>query len=198
MPGAWILRVAKDGLGVSALDQLSLLKDQDPVGHFAGKLHLVGDDELSHSLVIELAHDRQNLPNQTRIERRSRLVIEHDARSHGESPGNGGALLLPARQLAGMGMEPISQPNLREQGPRPVEGLAAADLTNDARSEGDILENRQMGKEVEPLKDEANLPSQLAELAMEGLGREAHFRGDPNLSNPDGALIEGLQAIEAA
>ena len=190
--------MAKDGFWISTLDQLSLVKDQDPVGDLPGKLHLVRDDDLGHALVVQLAHDRQDLANQTWIESRGRLIIEHDAGLHGECPCNGGTLLLAAGQPSRRIVELVPQSNFFEEGSRAVLGFALGHPSYDPWRKGDILEDRQVRKEVEPLKDEADLSPQLAELAMEHFGREPRFRRDPNLSHLDAALIEWLQAIETA
>jgi len=51
----------------------------------------------------EAPHDLQDFADEFGIERGGRLVEQHQARLHGERPRDGDALLLAARQMAGIG-----------------------------------------------------------------------------------------------
>ena len=72
------------------------MHENDLVCHVAGKTHLMGDDDLCHAFTVEIAHDLENLVNQTRIERGRRLIVKHHPGRHGQSTGDCRALLLPA------------------------------------------------------------------------------------------------------
>jgi hypothetical protein len=71
-------------------------------GYLAGKGHFVRDDEHGHVLVGQLAHAAQHLAGELGVERRGRLVEEHDVGFHGQRTGDGDALLLPARKARGI------------------------------------------------------------------------------------------------
>ena len=48
------------------------------VGHMAGKIHLMGDDQHRAALPRKLAHNDQHLAGQLRVKRRGRLVKIED------------------------------------------------------------------------------------------------------------------------
>ena len=60
----------------------------------------------------QFSNDREDLADQLRVERARDFVEEHDLRPHRKGLGNGNALLLPTRQLGGIGVELAAQPNL--------------------------------------------------------------------------------------
>ena len=65
----------------------------------AREAHLVGDDEHRHARPGQLAHDLEHLVDHLGVERRGRLVEQHDLRLHGQRAGDRHALLLTAGQL---------------------------------------------------------------------------------------------------
>src|SRR5438132_442327 len=62
----------------------------------------------------ELLHDRQHLAHELRIQRRGRLVEQHDLGVHDQRPRDRDALLLAARKLAGVEVAPSGKPNTVE------------------------------------------------------------------------------------
>ncbi|MNF10560.1 hypothetical protein D3C80_2115390 [compost metagenome] len=58
----------------------------------------MGHDQHGHVFLRELFHDLIDFLDQFWIERRSRLVEQHDFRLHRQCTGNSHALFLPARQ----------------------------------------------------------------------------------------------------
>src|SRR3954447_18880283 len=88
------------------LDDLARIEEAHPVGDLAGKSHLMGDDDHGEAMLMgQIADDGEDLADQLRVERARDLVEEHDLRPHGKGPGNGDALLLPTRELDGIGLE---------------------------------------------------------------------------------------------
>ena len=86
--------------GVPCFAHLALVEEADPVGNLPGKAHFVRDHQ--HGQVVlfgQLADDVEHLADQFRIERRGRLVEQHDPRPHGERAGDADALLLAAGKL---------------------------------------------------------------------------------------------------
>ena len=86
--------------GVPVYD-LTGLHEDNPVGDLASEAHFVGDDHHGHAAEGQFLHDVEYLFDHFRIERRGRLVEEHDPRFHGEGAGDGYTLLLSARELTG-------------------------------------------------------------------------------------------------
>jgi hypothetical protein len=95
---------------LSFLDDPAFVHENDPVGDVGGKAHLVRHHDHRHPFGRHLANGGKHLADKFGIERRSRLVEQHDARLDRERPGNRHALLLAAGQLPrilfGEGVEP--------------------------------------------------------------------------------------------
>src|SRR5258708_38345850 len=82
--GARHQRRLEDLLRRPLLDDAALVEDDDPVGDALGEIHLVGDHHHGHALVGQRLHHRQHLADGLGIERRGRLVEQHDVGLHGE------------------------------------------------------------------------------------------------------------------
>jgi hypothetical protein len=108
------------------------------------------------------AHDAQHLADQFRIERRGRLVEQHDLRVHGERTGDRGALLLTAREMArGSGRA------CRRCRPWPAAPAASAiaafrlrPLLHMDRRLDDVFEHRHVGPEIEALEHHGDIRAQ--------------------------------------
>src|SRR5215472_8313371 len=90
--------------GGRVLDHAALVHEDDAVGHRPREAHLVGDHEHGHALPGERRHYVEYLADHLGVEGRGRLVEEHDLGPHGEGTGYGHTLLLPARELRGIGL----------------------------------------------------------------------------------------------
>ena len=84
------------------------------------------------------------------------LVKEHDAGLHGQGPGNGHALLLSARQLAGVLARTGQDSHPVEQPAGPLLGLLPARLQHVNGGQGDVLKGGHMRVELEVLEDHAD------------------------------------------
>src|SRR5918999_2545769 len=91
------LRRGEELRGRRLLDDPAVVDEDDPVADLAREPHLVGHDGHRHAVAREVAHDVEHLPDHLRVQRRSRLVEEHELRLHGERPRDRDALLLAAR-----------------------------------------------------------------------------------------------------
>ena len=93
-----MLGIAEELSRRGVLEHHALVHKDHAVGHRAGKSHLVRDDDHGHAVGGELAHDLEHLAHDLGVERRGRLVEQHDLRVHAQSAGDGHALLLAAGQ----------------------------------------------------------------------------------------------------
>ena len=76
-----------------------LVHEHDRVGDLAGEPHLVGDHDHRHPVSRERAHHVEHVADELGVERRGRLVEQHQLRLHRQRPRDRDPLLLPARQL---------------------------------------------------------------------------------------------------
>ena len=113
---SWIVpaETLSDRLGPQ-LDELPLFHAQYPV-HATGEVHVVGGDEGRDARALdqpdELAED---VLRGRRVKVAGRLVGEEEAWRVGERARNRRALLLAARKLGGTMLEPLGEPESREQ-----------------------------------------------------------------------------------
>src|SRR5690349_10489258 len=114
----------------------------------------------------QFADDLQHLADEFGVERRGRLIEQHELRLHGEDAGDGDPLLLAARQALGIFGKLVTKPHLLEQTPAAVVRFLGALAEDLARRDRDILQRRQMREEIEALEDEADLAALLGELAV--------------------------------
>ena len=94
-----------------------------PVGDAAREIHLVGHHDHGHAFVGERLHHAQHLADGLGVERRGRLVEQHELRLHGERAGDRDALLLAARELRRVLRGIFGEADLGEQRARPGLGL---------------------------------------------------------------------------
>src|SRR5690606_17445097 len=93
------LRVGEELVGGVLLDDLPVRHEHDPVGGPAGETHLVRDDHHRHPVASQPDHDVEHLLHHLGVQRGGRLVEQEQLRIHGQSPGDGDALLLAAGEL---------------------------------------------------------------------------------------------------
>ena len=105
------------------LDHPAAVEHDDAVADPAGEVHLVRHHDHGHALVGQRLHDAQHLAHRLRIERRGRLVEQHQLRRHRERAGDRDPLLLAAGELRRMlvgvvGEADLAQQLLRQHAPR--------------------------------------------------------------------------------
>ncbi len=85
----------------ASLHDLAVGHKHDAVGHAAGEVHLVRDDDHRHALLGQADHDLEHLVNHLGVKGARGLVKKHGLGLHGKRAGDGYALLLAARELCG-------------------------------------------------------------------------------------------------
>src|ERR1700761_6551925 len=73
-------RFAEKLLGPIDLDDLALIHEDELIGGKAGEAHLMGDAKHGHAAFGQLDHDVEHLLDHLGVERRGRLVEQHDFR----------------------------------------------------------------------------------------------------------------------
>ena len=129
---------------------------------------VVGDDDDRRlQLGIHAPKRRQELRGRGAVKLTGRLVGEQDRRLVGERDGHGDALLLAARELAGMAVPAGSRhaDEIHQQG-RALAALAGIDAVEEHR-QLDVLGRREVTQQValRLLPDEADDPAPIAVLA---------------------------------
>src|SRR5215212_1957174 len=122
--GALALGGAEELLRRGLLDQLAVGHEDHAVGRAAGEAHLVGHHHHRHALACERGHDVEHLVDHLRVERRGRLVEEHQLGLHRQRAGDGGALLLTAGQLRGQLVRLVGDPDPLQQRQGQLLGVA--------------------------------------------------------------------------
>ena len=93
----WILK--KFNRRVS-FDYLTMVHENHHIGDRARETHLVGHANHGHAFPRQIGHDVEHFADHFRIERRGRLIEQHDHGIHAQGARNGDTLLLAAGQLA--------------------------------------------------------------------------------------------------
>ena len=102
--------------GRPAFDHDALVHEDHLVADLAGEAELVGDHHHGHPGLGQGLHDVEHLADELRVERRGRLVEEHELGLHGQRPGDGDPLLLPAGELLRVGVPAVAEPDAVQQG----------------------------------------------------------------------------------
>ena len=132
----------------------------------------MGDHHHGHLFLGQLPDDLQDLAGKLRVERRGGLVEKEDAGIHGQSPGDGHPLLLPAGELARMGALLVAQAHLVQKGPGLFHRLIFVPLEDADLGVGKVLQHRPVGEEIEVLEHQTEIapgPAQLIFPGIEGL-----------------------------
>src|SRR4051794_13546424 len=99
------------------LDHDSAVYEDNLVAHFAGEADLVSYDEHSHAVACQLAHHIEDLGDELRVKRRSRLVEEHQLRIHCQGASDRHPLLLAARELTGVAVRLVANAHPLQEKP---------------------------------------------------------------------------------
>lgn len=94
--GALGLGVVEELVGRAGFHDLAVGHKHDAVGHAAGEVHLVCDDDHRHALLCQTDHDLEHLVDHLGVKSARGLVEEHGLGLHGKRAGDGYALLLAA------------------------------------------------------------------------------------------------------
>ena len=121
-----------------------------------GAARVVGDHDDRRAGVVDLVQEIHDLLRGRRVEVAGRLVGEDQARRDGERPGDGDALLLAARQLRGQMVQARRQPHAADVLLDPPLALGRREAAI-AQRDVDVVEDVEVGDQVEALEDEADL-----------------------------------------
>ena len=183
-----MLRIREQFLRRLVLLDLAVVDEDDAVGHLAGKAHLVGDHQHGDAGVGQLLHQLQYLAHHLRVQGAGGLVEQNHVRVHGQSAGNGNALLLAAGQALGVDVGLVGQTHTGQQ---LVGALGNGFLVLQLEQAGgqfQVLLHGQVGEEVEVLEHHAHL---LAHSVDVGIVHLHPFK-------LDGAGGGDLQPVQAA
>ena len=127
------------------------------VRNLSREAHLMGHAEHGHPLFRELFHRLQHFLDHLRIERRGRLIEQHDLRPHAERASDCDALLLPAgqlpRKLAGL----VRNPDLGQEMHREILRVLLRHAADRHWRYDAVLQDRHVRKQVEALKHHAGV-----------------------------------------
>ena len=124
-----MVRAVEHVVGGADLLDAPEVHHRDAVGEVAHHAHVVGDEDVARLLLgLQVGEQVQDRRLYGDVERARRLVAHHDARVTGERPGDGDALLQPARQLRRLQVEVArGEPQMGGQGLDPVVRRRAGD-----------------------------------------------------------------------
>ncbi len=136
-----------DVVGRAELQHAPIFHDGDAVRHGQGFLLVVGHEhEGDAGLALDAFQLRLHAAPELEVERRERFVEQEKFRRRSESPGQGDALLLAARQLIGPPLGHGVEPNEMQHRGDARRHLGAAPALA-LQPEGHVLLDRQMRKQ---------------------------------------------------
>jgi hypothetical protein len=135
------------------------------VADLLGKAHLVGHAHHRHAFLGQLHHHVQHLAHHLGVERAGGLVEQHHDRVHAQRAGDGHALLLAARELAGELVLVRHQAHAVEhlQAALGVVLVAAQHLDLRQRQ---VLGHAQVREQLEVLEHHAHAAAQLGQVGL--------------------------------
>jgi hypothetical protein len=80
----------------------TLIEEDNMVGHFTGKLHLVRDKDHGHPFASQAAQRPKHFADQLGVQRRHHLIEKHVGGAHRKRTRDPQPLLLPAGQGGGV------------------------------------------------------------------------------------------------
>ncbi len=150
----------------------------------------MGHAEHGHAVFGQADHGVQHFLDHLGVEGRGGLVKQHDLGGHAQRTGNGHALLLAARQLAGVLVGLVRNAHPRQVVHCALLRLGLAQAARAHRRQHAVLHNRQMREQVELLEHHAHfLADGVDGLAVTGQVRAVHG---------DLALLDGFEPVDAA
>ena len=151
----------------------------------------MGHDHHGHALGGELLHHVEHLADHLRVQGAGGLVKEHHVGVHAQGAHNGDALLLTAGELLGIDPGLLQKADAGEELRCLLGRLLPGHLPGLDGSEGEVLHDGQVGKEVELLKDHAHAAADEVDVAP-GVGDVGALK--ENL--PFGGALQEVQAAQ--
>src|SRR5215216_675654 len=190
LPWAFALRVREELGRRRLLDYPPVVDEDEPVADLTREAHLVRHHEHGHlGFAREVAHDVEHLPDHLRVERRRRLVEQHELEVHRERAGDRHALLLTAREVGRVLIGLLGDPDALEQRARTLARLPRGLALGLDRPERHVVDHGAVREQVELLEDHPDLLSQRGD----GLARVRHRAA----VEEDLALVDLLERVDA-
>ena len=142
------------------LDDPPFVHEHDAVGDVHREVHLVGDDEHRHAGAGERSHHVEDAGDELRVERRRRLVEQHQLGVEGQRSCDRDALLLTAGQPRRVVVGLVGEPDVGQLRPRPRVGRRPAQTAGATQPERDVLDGGEVREDVEVLEHHADLGAQ--------------------------------------
>ena len=159
-----------------------------------GEPHLVGHDDHRPALVGEVLHDRQHLADELGVERRGRLVEQHELGPHRQRPGDADALLLTARQLERVLVGLLGQAHLLQQRARLGLGLLRGRLWTRTGPSMTFSQHGLVREQVVRLEDHAALGPQ--PVAARCFARRGRAKSTLDVADAHDARVGRLERVE--
>ena len=141
--------------GGATLDDPPIGQEADLVGHLAGEAHLVGGDQHRHSLLLELADDRQHLSDELGVQGAGDLVEQQRARAGHQRAGDRHPLLLAAREPVRIVLAAAGEPEALEHRQAVPARLRGVDPLGLDGAEDHVVDHAAVREQVVGLEDEA-------------------------------------------
>src|SRR2546423_1826898 len=141
LPGSILFRIREEQGGLSYLEYLALVHENDPVSNFSREPHLVRHHKHGHAIARKVTYYVEHFLNHLRVERGRRLVEQHDLGLHAQRSGYRGSLLLPARQRIGVGVGFVTDPHPIQEPSCKCDCVLAREPSHLQRGENEILQN---------------------------------------------------------
>ena len=183
------------------LDHDAVVHEHHRVADLAGEADLVRDDDHRHPVGGQLAHRVEHVADQLGVERRGRLVEQHQLRLHRQRPGDRHALLLAAGQRHRVGVELVAEADAVEQlASRAARASPRSTLGDLDRRQRHVLERGHVREQVEVLEDHPDLGPLARDLALVQLVQLAALLAvaDQLAVDRQPAGVDLLQVVDAA
>src|SRR6185312_1734044 len=154
-----------------------------------GDAGIVSDEHERRAVGGQVVQERHHLGAGLGVQVARRLVGEHDDRPLGQGAGDGHALALAARELAGTVIETVAEPDALKRGARRLAPVAAP-RAGVEHARGDVVDRGHPLLEVKALEHESDLVS--AQTGKPPIRGGAHV----DARDPDLAAARPLQGPE--
>jgi hypothetical protein len=144
-------------------NQATALKAEHTLAQRGDDIRVMCCNEHRHSKLIDLAEQLHDLPADQRIEVPRRLVGDEQLRVSNDRAGDGGALLLTAREGVRVSIGKFAQPNNAQRALHRNINLFCRGAS-DLKGEGGIFANSSTLEEAEILEDYADAATQVRHL----------------------------------
>ena len=148
------------------------------------------DNDHRHAFLGQALHNLQNLADHLRVERRGRLVKQHDIRVHCKRTRNRDTLLLTAGQLRRESVRLVRKADALQKPHSVLARLFLGSLFQFGRGKHHVAHNVQIVEQVEQLEHHTNVLAHLVDIGM--------LVGDIVTVDNDCAAGDLLEAVEAA